>query len=125
MNAIEGSAAFTAILDRIPGNSAICQRARLLAAMRQFGKVTTLEAMRFLDVYDPRPRVYELRHEGFLIRTSYAIQATESGTAHIVGAYSLVECKEAVAQGSGNATWVQMALPWEAASFECHEAIHS
>ncbi|WP_206996538.1 helix-turn-helix domain-containing protein [Trinickia mobilis] len=111
-------AAFTAILDRIPGNSAACQRARMLAAMRQFEEVTTLEAMRFLDVYDPRPRVYELRREGYWIRTTYAMQPTESGVVHAVGAYSLAEHNSALTRPSRNEGWMQMALPWSPASLE-------
>ncbi|KAA0080909.1 hypothetical protein CIW54_22855 [Paraburkholderia sp. T12-10] len=104
--------AFAVILGSFPGCSAMCQRARMLAAMNQFENVTTLEAMRFLDVYDPRPRVHELRRAGYWIRTTRAMQVTESGEAHVVGAYSLADTDDPIAGPARADGWVQMTLPW-------------
>lgn len=56
---------FSRIIDNSPDNTAAHQRARLLQAMKFRGGVTTLEAMRFLDIVDPRARIVELRKEGF------------------------------------------------------------
>ncbi|AKM44356.1 hypothetical protein NL30_30120 [Burkholderia contaminans] len=78
------------ILTRLPGNDAATQRARLLAAMRELGSITTFEAMRFLDVFDPRPRIHELRHShGYKISTTMRAEQTESGVVHRVGVYIL------------------------------------
>lgn len=45
-------------------NSASAQRAMLLAALRSLGPtgVTTIEAREQLDVMQPAPRIFELRH---------------------------------------------------------------
>ncbi|PRG20939.1 helix-turn-helix domain-containing protein [Burkholderia multivorans] len=78
------------ILERVPGNDAGTQRARMLAAMRELGSITTFEAMRFLDVFDPRPRIHELRHiYGYRIHTAMRAEQTESGVLHRVGVYFL------------------------------------
>lgn len=82
---------FNHIIAIWPDNTAEHQRARLLAAMKLWGGVTTLEAMRFLDIVDPRPRVVELRKEGYCINTSWARQPSECGRLHTVGLYSLAE----------------------------------
>jgi hypothetical protein len=83
---------FNHIIANWPHNTAEHQRARLLEAMKLWGGgVTTLEAMRFLDIVDPRPRVVELRKEGYLINTSWARQPSECGRLHTVGLYSLAE----------------------------------
>lgn len=75
------------IFARHPGNGIACQRARLLMAMYELESVTTFEAMRYLDVFDPRPRIYELRAGGYEIVTASRLQQTESGFHHRVGAY--------------------------------------
>lgn len=82
---------FNHIIASWPDNTAEHQRARLLEAMKLWGGVTTLEAMRFLDIVDPRPRVVELRKEGYCISTSWARQPSECGRFHTVGLYSLSE----------------------------------
>jgi hypothetical protein len=52
--------------------------------------VSTFEAMRYLDIYDPRPRVHELRHRfGYKIKTVWQTVITESGQKHRVGLYVL------------------------------------
>ncbi|CAD6542918.1 helix-turn-helix domain-containing protein [Paraburkholderia metrosideri] len=80
---------FDRIIATWPDNTAAHQRARLLEAMRGRSGVTTLEAMRFLDIVDPRARIVELRKEGYPIKTSWVHQPTECGRLHTVGLYTL------------------------------------
>ncbi|MFT4503166.1 helix-turn-helix domain-containing protein [Caballeronia sp. 15711] len=80
---------FNRIIAQWPVNTAAHQRARLLAAMRLRDGVTTLEAVRFLDIVDPRARVVELRREGYRINTSWVIQPSEAGRLHSVGLYRI------------------------------------
>jgi hypothetical protein len=87
---------FSRIIDNWPDNTAAHQRARLLEAMKVRGGITTLEAMRFLDIVDPRARIAELRKEGYLIHTSWAHQLSECGRPHDVGLYALMGCVEGV-----------------------------
>lgn len=83
-----------AILRRLPGNDCATQRARLMAAMQELGYVTAFEAMRVLDIFDPRPRVHELRHKhGAPITTATRIEQTESGALHRIGVYFLTNGK--------------------------------
>jgi len=88
---------FSRIIDNWPDNTAAHQRARLLEAMRVRGGVTTLEAIRFLDIVDPRARIVELRKEGYPIHTSWAHRASECGRLHVVGLYTLTGNVESVA----------------------------
>lgn len=78
-----------AILKRIPGNSSSDQRDRLLAAMLRTGSVTSYEAMRILDVFDPRPRIFELSAQCYEITTVTRLQETEAGVPHRIGVYVL------------------------------------
>ena len=50
------------VRDRHPGVSSEVQCVRIRAALSQFS-ITTFEAMRYLDVYDPRARVMQLRNQ--------------------------------------------------------------
>jgi Helix-turn-helix domain len=85
----EKKAALKAIATEFSGQGAPAQRDRLLAALSRFA-VSTFEAMRYLDIYDPRPRVHELRHRlGYKITTTKQIIETESGAKHRVGLYVL------------------------------------
>lgn len=80
-----------AILARFSGIDANAQRTRLVSAMRELGSVTTFEAIRLLDCYDPRPRIWELRHlHGYKIKTHMRAEQTESGVFHRIGVYFLV-----------------------------------
>jgi hypothetical protein len=88
---------FNRIIDNWPDNNAAHQRARLLEAMRVHAGVTTLEAMRFLDIVDPRARIVELRKEGYRIKTSWVHQRSECGRPHSVGLYTLTDKAEGVA----------------------------
>lgn len=62
-----------------PGNSTDAQRARLLAAMREAGHVTTTEARLFLEVMNPSQRVTELRNQGAEIDTAWTLEPSEAG----------------------------------------------
>ena len=85
----EKKAALEAIRLDFTGQSAPAQRERLLAALKRFA-ISTYEAMRYLDIYDPRPRVHELRHRfGVKIQTHWTITVTECGEKHRVGTYAL------------------------------------
>jgi hypothetical protein len=89
-------AALKNILARMPGNDSATQRARMLTAMHKLGSVTTFESMRYLDVFDPRPRIHELRHtDGHPIKTVMRAEQTESGVMHRVGVYFLSQATEA------------------------------
>jgi len=90
---------FDRIIAKWPDNTAEHQRARLLEAMKLCAGVTTLEAVRFLDIVDPRARVVELRKDGYSIVTSWVSQPSECGRLHNVGLYTL----------KGNATDIAIA----------------
>jgi uncharacterized protein YcaQ len=80
--------------EALPGNAGANQATRLLEALKH-GPITTNEARRFLDVFDPAARVRDLRHKrGHEIETHRALSITEQGVAHRVGLYVLL--KEAV-----------------------------
>jgi hypothetical protein len=79
-----------AILERHQGIDANAQRTRIFTAMQELGSVTTYEAIRHLDCYDPRPRIWELRHiHGHKIKTHMRAEQTESGIFHRIGVYFL------------------------------------
>jgi Helix-turn-helix domain len=110
-NAAVMATALTAILQRLPGNSARRQRERLLRALSALGRVTTVEATRFLDIIDPRARVCELRKRGYQIATVSVPQATECGAIHVVGEYVLGQTTPRHSACKGSADWMQLALP--------------
>ena len=76
------------VRDRHPGVSSEVQCVRIRAALSQFS-ITTFEAMRYLDVYDPRARVMQLRNQGETIDTHWQTVITEAGERHRVGRYTL------------------------------------
>jgi hypothetical protein len=80
-----------AIRDQHRDRSASTQRARLLEALQTLGHITTFEASRHLDLYDPRARKMELVKAGHRILTTWRHVPTESGKAHRIGVYSLVK----------------------------------
>jgi len=80
--------ALAEILAAYPGNTCAVQCARIRAALSRFN-LTTFEAMRHLDVYDPRARVLQLRQAGESITTTWGRITTESGDLHRVGVYVL------------------------------------
>lgn len=79
---------FRALAQQIPAKTAAGQRALILAALRQ-DSVTTFEAMRHLGIYDPRPRISELRDEGYDIVTTRVLIEIEIGETRRVGMYVL------------------------------------
>lgn len=82
--------ALQCILEALPGVSAAQQRARLLAALES-GPLTSFEAMRYLDSFDPRPRILELRAQGHLITLHWVYVETEQGQTHRIGQYVLLQ----------------------------------
>jgi Helix-turn-helix domain len=70
------------------GSSAGAQCERLLTALVRY-RLTTFEAMRYLDVYHCPARVFQLRKQGYKITTYWETVVTESGDKHIVGCYAL------------------------------------
>lgn len=75
--------------ETMPGNAGANQATRLLEALKH-GPITTNEARRFLDVFDPAARVRDLRHKrGHAIETHRAFSITEQGVPHRVGLYVL------------------------------------
>jgi tryptophan 2,3-dioxygenase len=84
-------AALHAIRDRHAGQVAATQCARLLEAMQSLGSVTTVEASRYLDVYRPPARKWNLVEAGHTILMTWDRDVTESGAVHRVGRYSIVK----------------------------------
>lgn len=82
-------AALHAIRDRHRGDTSSTQAARLLEALQTLQHVTTYEASRHLDLYDPRARKLNLVRAGHRIVTSWRQVETESGELHRVGVYTL------------------------------------
>ncbi|MCK2097569.1 helix-turn-helix domain-containing protein [Thauera aromatica] len=62
-----------------PGNDSAAQRARLQAAMREAGDVTTTEARLYLEIMNPSQRVTELRNQGVEIDTAWTLEPSEAG----------------------------------------------
>ena len=85
----ERAAVLADLLRVMPGNGSEIQRHRLLTAMQRLGSVTSYEGARFLDCYDPRARVYELRLAGHRIKTVSKAMPTDSGVLRYVGVYVL------------------------------------
>lgn len=83
-------AALRQLVIDMPGSEGATQERRLLAAL-QLGPVTTFEASRYLDCYDPRPRVFYLRQKGHKILTLWVQATTEAGRTHRVGQYVLAK----------------------------------
>ena len=88
MNELTKIEALHLVRDLHPGASSEVQCARMRAALSQFS-ITTFEAMRDLDVYDPRARVMQLRNAGETIDTHWQTVITEAGESHRVGVYTL------------------------------------
>ena len=80
--------ALAAILAAHSGSTCTAQCGRIRAALGQFS-LTTFEAMRHLDCYDPRARVMQLRNDGVRIDTHWQTITTEAGEKHRVGRYVL------------------------------------
>jgi Helix-turn-helix domain len=85
--ALDRKSALHAIRDSLPGTTCEVQRQRLLAAIQKLGSITTFEAMRHLDIFDPRPRKLELLQAGHPIQLAWDRLETEAGVVHRVGRY--------------------------------------
>ena len=78
------------ILNEFRGVNAASQRQRFKAALLKLGSVLTFELSRFLDIYSPPPRKFELVHdEGWDIDLIWERFETESGEIHRIGRYIL------------------------------------
>ena len=88
MNDLTKIQALHLVRDLHPGVSSAVQCARIRTALSRFS-ITTFEAMRYLDVYDPRARVMQLRNQGEAIDTHWQPVITEAGERHRVGRYTL------------------------------------
>lgn len=80
-----------AIRDGRAGITGAVQRDRMLTALHVLGSLTTFEASRHLDVYDPRARTMELRQAGHGILTVWERERTECGAWHRIGRYVLAK----------------------------------
>lgn len=83
------AAALIELREQFSGNERASQRHRLMAALRAFASVSTIEARRYLDVMHPAGRINELREEGADIVTLRHAVETEAGEKHLVGVYML------------------------------------
>lgn len=81
-------AAFKDINQKLTGDDAKQQCARLLRALRLFS-INTFEASRGLGVYHPPARILQLRKKGFCIDTVWQVIEAENGDKHRVGCYVL------------------------------------
>jgi len=80
----------TSATDYITNTSADAQRNRLLAYLKH-GSITTIDARRSLNVFQPAARVFELRHRGYNIVTHLMDSHDDLGRPHIrVALYSLI-----------------------------------
>lgn len=77
------------ILQRHSGIESQAQRTRILTAIQELGSVTSFEASRLLDCYDPRARIKELRRDGHHIATHMRAVQTECGVFHRIGVYMM------------------------------------
>lgn len=87
--ACERAIVLAEIMRTMPGSDSETQRNRMLTSMQRLGSVTSYEGSRFLDCYDPRARIYELRLAGYRVTTVMRARPTESGVLHNVGLYVL------------------------------------
>lgn len=86
----ERIAAMTAIRETHQGTDRAAQCRRLEAALETLGTISTFEASRYLDLYDPRARKLDLIKRGRQIGMFWGHIETEAGAAHRVGVYFLM-----------------------------------
>ncbi|WP_306460534.1 helix-turn-helix domain-containing protein [Herbaspirillum sp. VT-16-41] len=103
----DAKSGFQHIVKAWPGNTSYEQRQRLLETIQKRGSVTTMEAVRFLEIVDPRPRISELRAEGWHIVRSWTMQESETGGLHRVGLYRLTS----MGHGSSPITYGHTPVP--------------
>lgn len=86
----ERLAIFEQILKEHKGVNSLSQRQRFKAALTILGSVLTFELSRFLDIYYPPARKFELiNDEGWDIVLTWERFKTESGEIHLIGRYTL------------------------------------
>lgn len=86
----ERLAVFEQILKDHKGVNSFAQRQRLKAALTKLGSVLTFELSRFLDIYYPPSRKFELINiDGWEIDLIWERFETESGEIHRIGRYIL------------------------------------
>ncbi len=93
-----------------PGNGSDVQRARLQAAMRVAGWVTTTEARLYLEIMNPAQRICELRDQGEQIDTAWTAEPSEAGRAPHRMARYILRPKQAGAIDSGVAGLLVLAV---------------
>lgn len=80
---------YATLLNGYPGNDTQAQQTRLHLAL-QHAPITTYEARKYLDIYHPNARKYELILQGSRIDTLRVAQQTDSGVIHRgIGLYVL------------------------------------
>lgn len=84
----EKRAVLEAIRRAHPGISSTVQCDRIRAALAQYS-ITTYEITRYLDCYDARARVCQLRKQGVAIATHWRTIITDAGEKHRVGLYAM------------------------------------
>lgn len=88
------------LVKTIPGSTTAAQLKRLMEALRQY-PISSAEAQRWLGVYDPAARVWQLRHRyGHEVATCWWRGESESGTLHKIGLYSLLREAKPAKEGS-------------------------
>lgn len=86
----ERLAVFEQILNESRGVSSASQRQRFKAALTKLGSVLTFELSRFLSIYYPPARKFELINiDGWEIDLIWERFETESGEIHRIGRYIL------------------------------------
>ncbi|MGY2490976.1 helix-turn-helix domain-containing protein [Cupriavidus sp. CP313] len=72
------------------GNHHTTQTQRLATALKELQSVSTYECRKFLDIYCPPARKFDLVQQGLHIETHWQTVRVESGQEHRVGVYVLV-----------------------------------
>ncbi|MFV8511327.1 helix-turn-helix domain-containing protein [Ralstonia pseudosolanacearum] len=71
------------------GNHHTTQTTRLALALKTLGSVSTYECRRFLDIYYPPARKFDLLQQGYRIETHWQFIESDCGQIHRVGLYIL------------------------------------
>lgn len=74
----------------IKSTSTDAQRQRILAHLVEQGRLTSLYARDRLNCYHPNPRIFELREQGYGIKTEWETVTDSAGNMHRVGCWVLV-----------------------------------
>lgn len=82
--------ALLTIRDAYQSKDGAMQCRRLETALETLGTVSTFEASRYLDLYDPHARKRDLIKLGRQIGLYWGYIATEAGAAHRIGVYFLI-----------------------------------